>query len=286
MAVMALMQDLYDAAAEVNDVLVKAEGEPDERIRSAITMLFDSVDSSPHTYRALLEARAASPTVRQMWDAGRADFAGVIAGMITDERAAGRADDGPAADALASVLLDLNDHALERHSLGSGPPRDEHIEALTFIWLRTHLWSRNQEEAAMSPDNLTFSSQGTPCAAWHYRAAHDELATAAGRPAVVMAHGLAGTKDSGLAPFAEAFAAAGLDVILFDYRGFGASEGSPRQTVSLAGQIDDYRAALTAASKPRGCRPEPTGAVGSVVGRRSRAVGGGRPHRHRRRRRR
>ena len=137
MAVMALMQDLYDAAAEVNDVLVKAEGEPEERIHSALKMLFDSVDSSPHTYRALLEARAASPTVREMWDAGRADFAGVIAGMISTERAGGRASEGPSAEALASVLLDLNDHALERHSLGTGPTRDEHIETLTFIWLRS-----------------------------------------------------------------------------------------------------------------------------------------------------
>lgn len=101
----------------------------------------------------------------------------------------------------------------------------------------------------MSPDNLTFDSQGVQCAAWHYRATHDGLSTVAGRPAVVMAHGLAGTKDSGLAPFAEAFAAAGLDVVLFDYRGFGASEGTPRQTVSLAGQVDDYRAALAAAAK-------------------------------------
>ena len=136
MAVMALMQGLYDVAAEVNEILVKAEGEPEARIRSAITMLFDSVDSSPHTYRALLEARAASTTVRQMWDAGRADFAGVIAGMIASERAAGHASEGPDAESLASVLLDLNDHALERHSVRSGPPRDKHIETLTFLWLR------------------------------------------------------------------------------------------------------------------------------------------------------
>ncbi len=136
MAVMALMQGLYDAAAGVNDVLVRAEGEPEQRFRSAITSLFDAVDESPHTYRALLEARAASPKVRQMWDAGRADFASVIAGMITSERTAGRGDDGPDPEALASVLLDLNDHALERHSLGSGPPRREHIETLTFLWLR------------------------------------------------------------------------------------------------------------------------------------------------------
>lgn len=135
-AVMALMQGLYDAAADANELLVKAEGDPENRIRSAITLLFDSVDSSPHTYRALLEARATSAGVRQMWDAGRAEFAGVIAGMIGTERAAGRAPDGPDAGALASVLLDVNDHALERHSLGSGPPRPDHIDALTHLWLR------------------------------------------------------------------------------------------------------------------------------------------------------
>lgn len=137
MAAMALMQGLYDAAADANELLVKAEGDAEERIRTAITGLFDSVDGSPHTYRALLEARASSPAVRQMWDAGRADFAGVIAGMIATERAAGRATEGPDPEALASVLLDLNDHAVERHSLGSGPPRDQHIDALTFLWLRS-----------------------------------------------------------------------------------------------------------------------------------------------------
>jgi AcrR family transcriptional regulator len=133
-AVMALMQDLYDSAAVANELLVEADGDAETRIRRAITGLFDSVDASPHTYRALLEARASSPAVRAMWDAGRADFAGVIAPMITAERAT---PEGPGSNALASVLLDLNDHALERHSLGSGPPRDQHIDTLTFIWLRT-----------------------------------------------------------------------------------------------------------------------------------------------------
>lgn len=137
MAVMALMHELYYAAAEANEILVRAEGENEERIRSAITLLFDSVDGSRHTYRALLEARSVSPGVRKMWDAGRIDFASVIAGMIANERDAGNADDGPDAEALASVLLNLNDHALERHSLGAGPPREAHIETLTFIWLRS-----------------------------------------------------------------------------------------------------------------------------------------------------
>jgi len=100
-------------------------------------------------------------------------------------------------------------------------------------------------------NDVTFDSSGTTCEAWHYEAAHDQLASAAGRPVVVMAHGLAGTKDSGLEPFALAFAEAGLDVLAFDYRGFGASGGAPRQVVALDAQLDDYRAAMrTAAGLP------------------------------------
>src|SRR3954447_6568369 len=99
-----------------------------------------------------------------------------------------------------------------------------------------------------TPRTLAFDSAGTRCEAWHLPAAHDGLATAAGRPVVVMAHGLAGTRDSGLLPFGEAFAAAGLDVVLFDYRGFGGSDGTPRQVVSLSAQLEDYRAAMRAAA--------------------------------------
>jgi uncharacterized protein len=90
-----------------------------------------------------------------------------------------------------------------------------------------------------------FSSHGIRCAAWHYRGDGDELSSASGRPCVVMAHGFGGTRDSGMEPFAEAFAEAGLDVVLFDYRCFGDSDGEPRQLASPAGHRDDYRAAVT-----------------------------------------
>jgi uncharacterized protein len=58
----------------------------------------------------------------------------------------------------------------------------------------------------MKYDEVTFSSGGgsarAECHAWHFTGEGDALATDAGRPVVVMAHGLAGTKDSGLQPFA------------------------------------------------------------------------------------
>lgn len=108
----------------------------------------------------------------------------------------------------------------------------------------------------MKYDELTFPSGDADCHAWHFTGEGDALATEAGRPVVVMAHGLAGTKDSGLQPFAEALAAAGLDVLAFDYRGFGASGGFPRQTVSVAGQLEDYRAAMAAAARLPGVDPQ------------------------------
>ena len=101
------------------------------------------------------------------------------------------------------------------------------------------------------PSTVTFLSEGDTIDAWHFPAADDRL----GHPVVVMAHGLAGTKDSGLAPFGEALSAAGAHVLAFDYRGFGASGGTPRQTVSMAGQLADYRAAVDAARKLPGVDP-------------------------------
>lgn len=95
---------------------------------------------------------------------------------------------------------------------------------------------------------LSFRSDGIDCEAWHFPAQSDVLTGSAGRPIVVMAHGLGGTKDSGLAPYARRLAAAGLDVFAFDYRGFGGSGGEHRQSVSMEGQLRDYRAAVSAAA--------------------------------------
>ncbi|WP_018334755.1 alpha/beta hydrolase [Actinomycetospora chiangmaiensis] len=64
-------------------------------------------------------------------------------------------------------------------------------------------------------------------------------------PAVSLAHGYAGTRHHGLEPFAEAFAADGLVVLLHDHRGFGASDGEPRQDVDPWTQIADWRRALS-----------------------------------------
>ncbi len=63
-------------------------------------------------------------------------------------------------------------------------------------------------------------------------------------PVVIMAHGFGAERSFGLAAFAERFVAAGIAVYLFDYRGFGASDGYPRQLVHPWRHLQDWRDAL------------------------------------------
>lgn len=96
----------------------------------------------------------------------------------------------------------------------------------------------------MPRNDVEFLVDGTRCAAWHISGETDEFARPAGRPCVVAGHGLGYTRDGGLAEFAERFAQAGIDTIAFDYRHLGASDGLPRQLVSVPKQLADFRAAI------------------------------------------
>lgn len=93
--------------------------------------------------------------------------------------------------------------------------------------------------------SVAFESAGTRVAGVHLQGEGGAFVDEAGRrPCVVLAHGFAGTVDSGLRPYAERFAAAGLDALAFDYRHFGASDGEPRQLLSVPRQLEDYAAAV------------------------------------------
>ena len=63
-----------------------------------------------------------------------------------------------------------------------------------------------------------------------------------------MAHGFSAVKEMYLDSFAEVFAAAGLNALVFDNRNFGASDGEPRQEIDPWAQVRDYRHAITYAT--------------------------------------
>ena len=89
---------------------------------------------------------------------------------------------------------------------------------------------------------VAFLSDGVACRAWLYEPAADVARPA---PCIVMAHGLGGTRDASLPPYAERFSAAGFYVLLFDYRHLGDSDGEPRQLISMKRQLADWTAANT-----------------------------------------
>ena len=85
------------------------------------------------------------------------------------------------------------------------------------------------------------TEDGLTLRGWHY-----VPEKARGRvPTIVMAHGFSGTKELLLDRYAKAFCEAGLAAVVFDHRGFGASEGLPRQHIDPSRQISDYRDAIT-----------------------------------------
>ncbi|AWN17660.1 alpha/beta hydrolase [Salinisphaera sp. LB1] len=95
-------------------------------------------------------------------------------------------------------------------------------------------------------EDFEFDSRGSTCRAWFYPAQNESMEAPAGVPAIVMAHGLGGTRDAGLEPYAATFANAGFAVLVFDYRYFGASGGRPRQLLSVSAQLADWAAAIAA----------------------------------------
>jgi len=106
--------------------------------------------------------------------------------------------------------------------------------------------------------DVEFQSQGVTCRAWHYTPED----TAEPRPCVVMAHGFGLTREHRLAQYAEPFAAQGYHVLVFDYRHFGASDGEPRQLLSVPRQLQDWQAALDHARTLPGVDPERIGIFG------------------------
>ena len=92
--------------------------------------------------------------------------------------------------------------------------------------------------------DIEIDAEGVTLCGWFYPA---EGSGAPGA-AVVMAHGFSAVKEMYLDSFAEVFAAGGLNVVVFDNRCFGASDGEPRQEIDPWVQVRDYRHAITYAS--------------------------------------
>lgn len=89
--------------------------------------------------------------------------------------------------------------------------------------------------------DIEFTSEGATLRGWLYQPSD----AAEKYPCIVMAHGLSAVKEQYLDHYAEAFAATGLGVLLYDHINFGASGGTPRQEADPVKQRRGYRDAIS-----------------------------------------
>lgn len=109
-------------------------------------------------------------------------------------------------------------------------------------------------DAAVSRQDVRFTSGDGECAGWFFRPAGATSDSPV--PIVVLGHGLAGLKSQRLDAFAQRFAERGYAVLAFDYRHFGSSSGEPRQLADVRTQLEDYRSAVAHARTLEGIDPQ------------------------------
>ncbi len=115
-------------------------------------------------------------------------------------------------------------------------------------------------ESIPNRQDVRFPSGSMSCAAWFYPARSEQS------PLVILAHGLGGTRELGLHAYAERFQAAGFAALVFDYRHYGASEGEPRELLSISKQLEDWRAAIAFGKTLPGVDPARIAIWGSSFG--------------------
>ncbi|MCW2984395.1 MAG: alpha/beta hydrolase [Conexibacter sp.] len=102
-------------------------------------------------------------------------------------------------------------------------------------------------DAPAAREKVRFASGATTCAAWHYPGTNGGC--------VVMAAGLAVTKEPGTDRIAARLNEAGFAVLAFDYRHLGESGGQPRQIADFGRQREDLHAAIAFARTLAGVDP-------------------------------
>jgi len=128
----------------------------------------------------------------------------------------------------------MKNHRFRKAARARNAHHPEHQVRLFFV-------AREAAGERMRID-VEFTSLGATLRGWLYQ---PDVSLA---PVVVMAHGFSATRSMTADKYAEAFYAAGFAVLLYDHRGFGASDGEPRLQVSPWVQARGYRNAVALVS--------------------------------------
>ena len=101
------------------------------------------------------------------------------------------------------------------------------------------------------------TGDGTELDAWWYPSGRDDS------PSVVLSHGFSAIKAMGLDRFAKQFREAGMNCLVYDHRGYGASGGLPRHESDPWQQVHDMRDVITWVRRRPDVDPERIGLWGT-----------------------
>jgi pimeloyl-ACP methyl ester carboxylesterase len=118
--------------------------------------------------------------------------------------------------------------------------------------LRNH-----QGETMVKRLDVEFQSEGTTVRGWLYVANESNRS-----PAVVLAGGWCYVREIVMPVYADAFAEAGINALIFDYRNLGVSDGDDRQHLDPWAQIRDYQNALSFLERHKTVDPDRLGVWG------------------------
>lgn len=105
--------------------------------------------------------------------------------------------------------------------------------------------------------DVEFQSDGVTCRGWLYTEDKSKR-----RPTVVLAGGWCYVREIVMPTYAETFARAGINALVFDYRNLGVSDGQDRQHLDPWGQVRDYENAISFLERHHLVDPERIGVWG------------------------
>ncbi len=105
--------------------------------------------------------------------------------------------------------------------------------------------------------DVEFQSEGSTIRSWLYLADESQRS-----PAVVLAGGWCYVREIVMPTYAQAFADAGINALIFDYRNLGVSDGDNRQHLDPWQQIRDYQNAISFLERHDNVDPDRIGVWG------------------------
>jgi TetR/AcrR family transcriptional regulator, ethionamide resistance regulator len=138
-AVATLLDELYNESFAGAALFMARTADRETALREAFAQLWELWKQHRSLVIAVLDARGNDRDAAEIWQRWLDRFISPVAQVITADRAAGLAPEGPDPDRLLTLLLSMNERSLERmlRARSSQSEVDRELDAIATVWVRT-----------------------------------------------------------------------------------------------------------------------------------------------------